>query len=97
MSPEIFDAIAKNLGVPQRVFAGASGDSISSALIEHDQRRIDKLRTFLEANVLQPMIRKHLEKEFPEMFWEPIFLLSPRGRMMVRRKEPIKINWDRGA
>lgn len=80
------------LGVPRRVFIGvdkgSESGSRSVAFIRAEQARTDALRSRWEDT-----IPKIVEKNLPELSWEPIFLCSPRGRLWKRRANPVRIVW----
>lgn len=85
------EELCLSLGIPAAVFRGEEHAStlVHLAYRKHDSQRLSKLRDTVGKAVVTPF----LEKAFPEMFWEPLFLCSPRGRMMVRRKTPVTVTY----
>ena len=93
---EQIEQICASLGVPRRVFEGSS-DPDFRAYFEAREKMYEwrdaRIRAWAE-KATKHIVQQIVEKGFPELFWEPVFLCSPRGRMYRRRKEPkIKIMW----
>lgn len=87
--------ITSGLGVPARIFHGEESGDLRSGYTERLLHSNAKFRT-LQEDFTKTIVRPLLEKQFPDWFWKPIFLCSPRGRLMVRREEPEipKITWE---
>lgn len=81
----MIEELAKTLGVPEHVFRGSepSRQSLSEEWFAREETRIARMRKAVSERVMQPM----LEHAFPEMFWETAFIMSPRIKLQVRRKD----------
>ena len=88
MSSDPIDEICKQLGIPKQVFHGGTQSSLSAEFESRANRRLRHLRDLIGPGIIQPLV----EKAMPEMFWEPIFLCSPRGIMLQRRTTVI--TWE---
>lgn len=87
-----------DLGIPARIFQGKTEGSYFNTMVESNLAMGHEKFLSLREDFTKRIVRPLLEKQFPEWFWKPIFLCSPRGRLMVRREEPElpKITWDGG-
>lgn len=93
LAAEAIDDIAKALGVPERVLHGAYRTTYAEHY-KYLERRDERRREQLRAAISETMVRPLLEKNLPELFWEMAYILSPRGRAMRRRKNPVTIKFD---
>lgn len=86
-----FNELAASMGVPRRILIGEPDASLAStAECEHHFRKLTEWRDALMSSLL-PIQHRIMEQHFPELYWEPFFLCSPRGRVWIRRKTPIKM------
>ncbi len=89
---ELIDDICRELGIPARIFRGEPDTSspLWTTFAQFEAYQAEKLKAWRDS-FSQKVIDPLMEKAFPELYWEPLFLCSPRGRMMIRRKTPIKL------
>lgn len=96
---DLLNEIAKHLGIPPQIVADGNMAASAPFYEEYDQRKradLERWREQWQKSVIEPHLWKMCEQGLPELFWEPVFLLSPRGRMLKRRAEPLPltITWD---
>lgn len=87
-----FDRITSDLGVPSRIFQGSDGSSSYAKEPHHPNLEFIK-----EARkVVERALLKAAEENFPEWFWDRLFISSPRGAVYIRRKAPKlpTITWE---
>jgi hypothetical protein len=97
MSHEMIDAICAQLGIPKRVLSGEGGLYTPGTIMkEEEEKRIETMRQHMTNKVIEPMAKRMVEKYFPELYWDTLFLCSPNGSMMVKRKEPklFQVTWN---
>lgn len=92
---ETLEVLAAQFGVPERVLRGEADPLLTSTMWKQQADKVEQQVRELVYAVVNPVIDKVVEDHFPEWYWEPMFLCSPRGRLMKRRKEPYKprIEW----
>ena len=92
MSAEMIEAVCASLGVPPRIFEGSSylPTLASAVLIADEIDRLASVRRLFTDKVIEPL----MEQVFPELYWDTLFICSPRGRVMIRRKTPkLTVEW----
>lgn len=62
-----------------------SGNQVALQQFENDRHGYKaELARIFEKHCLMPL----MEQCFPEWFWETLFICSPRGKAMIRSKNP---------
>lgn len=95
MSADFLADISQSLGISKRIFEGGVTQTYAAAMAQsldaRDEKRRKQLREIIGKRIVEPV----LEANFPEMYWELMFCISPRGRVMKRRDKPLipKIEW----
>ena len=85
------DNLLAQLGIPKRIF---EGEPRSTPYWEEYKKKLEARTLYLREVVVEPIMQTMVEKALPELFWEPLFLCSPRGFARVRREVPVKITWE---
>ena len=88
------ETLCEQLGVPHRVFLGGGDFSLQSSQaaewIQREEARIAKLREMMTTKIVTPLI----EKQFPELFWELAFTMSPSIKVYKRRERTLEVTWE---
>lgn len=99
MTDDAVSNLCQALSIPWVVFNGDGAQAgLLENLVEMEKATARRAKTLLRDSVstlIMPVVRRVLE----ETSWQPMFMMSPRGRVMVRRFDPkkledLKIVWE---